>query len=61
MENFMSISSLDEAIRSLEKIRDMILEQGIHSTMDDACLQQICSQINELYGNLLEAVQQERQ
>lgn len=47
---------LEKTIRTLERIRDILLDSGIRSEAEDARLQRICNQIDSLYGELLEAM-----
>ncbi len=55
-EDYMNELNLEKTIRTLEQIRDILLDSGIRSEGEDATLQRICNQIDTLYGELLEAM-----
>ena len=45
-------SEIPKTIATVERIRDILLTAGIRSDADDAQLQRICKQIDDLYQEL---------
>lgn len=49
----MNASELEQQIKNLEHIREILLNAGIRSVAIDASFQRVCNCIDELYGLLL--------
>lgn len=52
----MGKTSLEAKVEGLERIRDILLQSGIRSDLQDANLQKICNAIDQAYEDLVHQI-----